>query len=93
MDDGPSEITVHGKVAGNVSAGRVIVSATGAVHGNVTALSVEVHGEVIGDVSAERVVLGASGRIAGDVKQNQLSIELGARFDGMCRWIALPAAA
>ena len=67
---------------GDVRVGRLIVGETGAVEGNVQADYVEVRGRVVGGVQGKQVKLVATAYVDGDITAEQLSIDVGAFFQG-----------
>ena len=73
---------IDGQVKGDVKVGRLIVGETGAVEGNVAADYVEVRGRVVGAVSGKQVKLIATAYVDGDITAEQLSIDIGAYFQG-----------
>ena len=62
--------------------GRLIVGETGAVEGNVSADYVEVRGRVVGGISGKQVKLIATAYVDGDITAEQMSIDIGAYFQG-----------
>jgi cytoskeletal protein CcmA (bactofilin family) len=79
---GSGDLQIDGQVKGDVRVGRLIVGETGAVEGNVSADYVEVRGRVVGAVSGKQVKLIATAYVDGDITAEQLSIDIGAYFQG-----------
>ena len=79
---GAGDLQIDGQVKGDVKVGRLIVGETGAVEGNVSADYVEVRGRVVGAVSGKQVKLIATAYVDGDITAEQLSIDIGAYFQG-----------
>ncbi|MDQ8028788.1 MAG: polymer-forming cytoskeletal protein [Brevundimonas sp.] len=79
---GAGDLQIDGQVKGDVRVGRLIVGETGAVEGNVAADYVEVRGRVVGAVSGKQVKLIATAYVDGDITAEQLSIDIGAYFQG-----------
>ena len=79
---GAGDLQIDGQVKGDVKVGRLIVGETGAVEGNVAADYVEVRGRVVGAVSGKQVKLIATAYVDGDITAEQLSIDIGAYFQG-----------
>lgn len=77
---------IDGKVNGDVTvSGTLIVGATGAISGNVSATAVVVGGEVLGNVSApEKTELTATAKVLGDIATNVIVIDENAVFQGKC---------
>ncbi|RZJ88052.1 MAG: polymer-forming cytoskeletal protein [Brevundimonas sp.] len=79
---GAGDLQADGQIKGDVRVGRLIVGETGAVEGNVQADYVEVRGRVVGGVSGKQVKLVATAYVDGDITAEQLSIDIGAYFQG-----------
>lgn len=81
---GGGDLQIDGQIKGDVRVGRLIVGETGAVEGNVSADYVEVRGRVIGAVNGKQVKLVSTAYVDGDITAEQLSIDVGAYFQGRC---------
>ena len=79
---GAGDLQVDGSVKGDVRVGRLIVGETGAVEGNVSADYIEVRGRVVGGISGKQVKLIATAYVDGDITAEQMSIDIGAYFQG-----------
>ncbi len=79
---GGGDLQIDGALKGDVRVGRLIVGETGAVEGNVSADYVEVRGSIVGAVSGKQVKLIATAYVDGDITAEQLSIDVGAFFQG-----------
>lgn len=79
---GGGDLQIDGAIKGDVRVGRLIVGETGAVEGNVSADYVEVRGRIVGAVSGKQVKLVATAYVDGDITAEQLSIDIGAYFQG-----------
>jgi cytoskeletal protein CcmA (bactofilin family) len=79
---GGGDLQIDGAVKGDVRVGRLIVGETGAVEGSVTADYIEVRGRIVGAVSGKQVKLIATAYVDGDITAEQLSIDIGAYFQG-----------
>ena len=93
---GAGDLQVDGTVKGDLRVGRLIVGETGAVEGNVSADYVEVRGRIVGGVNGKQVKLLGTAYVDGDITHEQLSIDVGAYFQGRCiqgRRDAAPSAA
>ena len=75
---------VAGTVEGDVRCGRLVITETGAVSGDVVAQEVRIHGRFNGQIRAICVVLCAGSQVEGNISQSVLRVEQGARFDGRC---------
>ena len=93
---GAGDLQVDGTVKGDLRVGRLIVGETGAVEGNVSADYVEVRGRIVGGVNGKQIKLLGTAYVDGDITHEQLSIDVGAYFQGRCiqgRRDAAPSAA
>jgi cytoskeletal protein CcmA (bactofilin family) len=82
---GDEDLTVNGRIEGNVSLAqhRVVIGPAGRVHANVHARQIEVHGTVEGDLRGdEQVTIRSTGNVIGNISAPQVSIEPGSRFRG-----------
>jgi cytoskeletal protein CcmA (bactofilin family) len=60
------------------------------VRGDVVSESVTVHGRVEGSVRARKVMLARNAHVLGDIVHQSLSVEMGAVFEGQCRYLQDP---
>ena len=81
---GAGDLQVDGTVKGDLRVGRLIVGETGAVEGNVSADYVEVRGRIVGGVNGKQIKLLGTAYVDGDITHEQLSIDVGAYFQGRC---------
>lgn len=81
---GAGDLQVDGQIRGDVKVGRLIVGETGAIEGGVNADYVEVRGRIVGAVSGKQVKLISTAYVDGDITAEQLSIDIGAYFQGRC---------
>lgn len=79
---GGGDLQVDSRVKGDIRVGRLIVGETGGVEGNVSADYVEVRGRVVGAVAGKQVKLVSTAYVDGDITAEQLSIDIGAFFQG-----------
>lgn len=79
---GAGDLQVDGAIKGDVRVSRLIVGETGAIEGAVTADYLEVRGRVVGAVSGKQVKLISTAYVDGDITAEQLSIDIGAYFQG-----------
>lgn len=81
---GSGDLQVDGTMKGDLRVGRLIVGETGAIEGNVSADYVEVRGRIVGGVNGKQVKLLGTAYLDGDITHEQLSIDVGAYFQGRC---------
>lgn len=79
---GSGDLQIDSQVKGDVRVGRLIVGETGAVEGNVQADYIEVRGRIVGGVAGKQVKLISTAYVDGDITAEQLSIDIGAYFQG-----------
>jgi len=79
-------LLIYGKVFGNIHSTGAVRTANGSqVKGNITAREVTIGGKVDGDVDVnKKVTLGDSSVLTGNLKAATLTIEEGAKFEGVC---------
>jgi cytoskeletal protein CcmA (bactofilin family) len=85
-----AELQIDGEIEGNVRGGAVTVGDTGMIKGDMVSESVTVHGRVEGSVRARRVTLARNAHVMGDIVHQSLSVEMGAVFEGQCRYLQDP---
>lgn len=90
IDADGAELQVDGEVEGNVRGGSLTVGDTGMVKGDIVSESVTVHGRVEGSVRARKVMLARNAHVLGDIVHQSLSVEMGAVFEGQCRYLQDP---
>lgn len=85
-----AELQVDGEIEGNVRGGSLTVGDTGMVKGDIVSESVTVHGRVEGSIRARKVTLARNAHVLGDIVHQSLSVEMGAVFEGQCRYLQDP---
>ena len=79
-------LLIYGKVFGNIQSNGAVQTANGSVvKGNISAKDVAIGGKVDGDLDVEKkVTLGDTSFLTGNLKATTLTIEEGAKFEGVC---------
>ena len=79
-------LLIYGKVFGSIQSNGAVRTANGSVvNGNISAKEAAIGGKVDGDLDVERkVTLGDTSFLTGNLKAAILTIEEGAKFDGVC---------
>ena len=90
IDAEGAELQVDGEIDGNVRAGSLTIGDTGLVKGDVVSESVLVNGRVEGSVRARKVQLAKNAHVQGDITHQSLAVEMGAVFEGQCRYLQDP---
>jgi cytoskeletal protein CcmA (bactofilin family) len=76
------ELQINGAVKGDVRVEHVSIGEAGSVDGRIYAEAVEVRGKVVGSITAKQVRLQSGCHVDGDIAHEQLSMEIGASFEG-----------
>ena len=79
-------LLIYGKVFGSIQSSGAVRTAKGSVvNGNISAKEAAIGGKVDGDLDIEKkVTLGDTSFLTGNLKAAILTIEEGAKFDGVC---------
>jgi cytoskeletal protein CcmA (bactofilin family) len=88
---GEGELHVDGLVRGDIQVARLVIGESARVEGKIRCGHVEVRGRVTGDIEAKSVKLFETAHVEGDITHEQLSIEVGAYFQGRCQQFIRPA--
>ena len=81
---GTGDLEIRGKVQGNIHVtGRILVSASGVILGDIEATTLEIAGQVRGDLRAtDGVQIATSGQVIGQIHAPRVGIEAGAVVRG-----------
>jgi cytoskeletal protein CcmA (bactofilin family) len=85
-----AELQIDGEIEGNVRGGSLTVGDTGLVKGDIVAESVLVNGRVEGSLRARKIQLAKNAHVLGDIVHQSLAVEMGAVFEGQCRYLQDP---
>jgi cytoskeletal protein CcmA (bactofilin family) len=85
------DVHLEGALKGDMRVRELTVGEGGSVEGHIEAETVEVRGRVCGTVTAKSVRLLSTARVEGDITHAQLSIEVGAHFEGRSLKFETPA--
>ena len=77
--DGDVSTTGPIDVMGTLTAPEVLVSVTGRIAGQVTALDISVLGTIDGTIAAKSVLLSGSSRVQADITHEKIAVEAGAQ--------------
>ena len=81
---GDGELMIDGAVKGDVHVSRLIVGEHAHVEGIIRGAYIEVRGHVHGNIEGKAVRLLETAHVEGDITHEQLSIDVGAFFQGRC---------
>ena len=83
------DLLIYGKVYGNILSEGAVNSAKGSlIKGDVNAKNASISGTVEGNLNIQsKIILGKNSYLTGNLKAAIITIEEGARFDGMCSMV------
>ena len=83
------DLLIYGEVNGSINCKGTINSSKGSVvKGNIHAENASVNGEIEGDLEVEgKALLGKGSHLKGNLQAAIITIEEGAKFDGMCQML------
>jgi cytoskeletal protein CcmA (bactofilin family) len=83
------DLLIYGKVYGNIVSKGAVNSAKGSlIKGDINAENASISGTVEGNLDIQsKVVLGSNSYLTGNLKAAIITIEEGAKFEGMCSMI------
>ena len=83
------DLLIYGKVYGNILSEGAVNSAKGSlIKGDINAKNASISGTVEGDLNIQsKIILGKNSYLTGNLKAAIITIEEGARFDGMCSMV------
>ena len=83
------DLLIYGKVYGNISSkGSVNSAKDSLIKGDISAKNASISGTVKGNLEIEsKVILGNNSYLTGNLKAAIITIEEGAKFDGMCSMV------
>jgi cytoskeletal protein CcmA (bactofilin family) len=79
---GGGDLQIDGAVKGDIRVTRLTIGETGTVEGNIKADHIEVRGRVVGSINAKHIKLLSTAYVDGDITHDQLSVDVGAYFQG-----------
>jgi cytoskeletal protein CcmA (bactofilin family) len=89
---GEGELHIEGGVRGEIHVARLVIGEHAHVEGMIRGGQVEVRGRVIGNIEGKAVKLYETAHVEGDIIHEQLSIDVGAYFQGRCQQFQRPPA-
>ncbi|MGI9379327.1 MAG: bactofilin family protein [Methyloligellaceae bacterium] len=76
------EVTIHGKVVGDVDCTRIVVGETGSIKGELSGEELSISGSIDGTVRGEWVELKKSADVNGDIHHHYVAMEAGTEYTG-----------
>jgi cytoskeletal protein CcmA (bactofilin family) len=86
------DVQIDGHLCGNINCAQLIVGREAAVTGVIIAQEAVIRGKMTGLIRARRVLLQASARVESEIIYQTLSVDEGAKFEGVARPQANPLA-
>ena len=82
-----ADLRIAGQIEGEiVCKGKVIITSSAKIDGNITSLDADIAGQVLGIVKiSNRLVLRKTAKVRGDLYMKSLTVEEGATINGGCR--------
>ena len=77
-------VQIDGRIQGDVSASRVVISSGGVVDGRIDGRSIYVDGTVNGAIDCGAISLGSTAFVKGDITYETITIATGASIVGLC---------
>ena len=86
LDNGKDlEITIHGDVKSN---GDIITAKHSVINGNMESQNASISGKIKGNLTIKsKITLKKNAHLEGDLKAAIITLEEGAKFDGMCSMV------
>ena len=81
---GDGELLIEGAVKGDIHVARLVIGERAHVEGTIRGGVIEIRGTVNGNIEGKAVRLLESAHVEGDITHEQLSIDVGAFFQGRC---------
>jgi cytoskeletal protein CcmA (bactofilin family) len=82
---GEGELHIEGGVRGEIHVARLVIGENAHVEGSIRGGQIEIRGRVIGNIEGKAVKLYETAHVEGDIVHEQLSIDVGAYFQGRCQ--------
>jgi cytoskeletal protein CcmA (bactofilin family) len=80
--EGDGDIVVDGTVDGNIKGRMLTIGQGAAVNGEIEGETAHIRGAVSGKINARTVMLAGAAKVRGDITYENLSVELGAMWEG-----------
>ena len=85
-----SNFRIDGKLIGSLDTlGKLVIGPTGKIEGEVKCSNADIEGEMIGDIVVDGLLnIKSTAKIHGNITTNQIGMEVGCEFSGVCNYIA-----
>ena len=86
---GDSNFRIDGVLFGNLdTSGKLVIGPTGKIQGEVKCSNADIEGVFIGDISLDGLLnIKSTAKVTGTITTNQIGIEIGCEFSGVCNYI------
>jgi len=83
-----SNFRIDGILVGSIDTlGKLVVGPSGRIEGNVKCANADIEGEMTGNIIVDGLLnIKSTAKIQGDITTNQIGIEIGAQFKGICNY-------
>ncbi|NOQ73051.1 MAG: polymer-forming cytoskeletal protein [Crocinitomix sp.] len=84
-----SNFRIDGKLNGSLDTlGKLVIGPNGRVEGDVKCSNADIEGEMIGNIIVDGLLnIKATAKINGNITTNQIGMEIGCEFSGVCNYI------
>jgi cytoskeletal protein CcmA (bactofilin family) len=84
-----SNIRIDGYLKGTITVkGRLVLGPTGKIDGNINCKNADLEGKLNGKIEVDELLsLKSTAKLQGEISTNKLSIEPGAIFSGIVKWV------
>ncbi|MDR0605506.1 MAG: polymer-forming cytoskeletal protein [Bacteroidales bacterium] len=81
------DMRIDGKLTGNfISEQKLVVGTSGIIEGTITCKDCDISGKIVGNILIkELLILKSTADINGDIAANNIVMELGSQFSGVCK--------
>lgn len=85
-----SNFRIDGVLVGSLDTlGKLVIGPTGKIEGDIKCANADIEGEILGNIIVDGLLnIKATAQIKGNITTNQIGIEVGAQFSGVCNYIA-----
>ena len=83
-----SNFRIDGKLVGSLDTlGKLVIGPTGRIEGEVKCANADIEGEMIGDIVVDGLLnIKSTAKISGNITTNQIGMEVGCEFSGVCNY-------
>lgn len=84
-----SNFRIDGKLVGSLDTlGKLVIGPNGRIEGEVKCSNADIEGEMIGNITVDGLLnIKSTAKIQGNITTNQIGMEIGCEFSGVCNYI------